>query len=257
MEKFPNFENHAECGEKGLEERLKEIAAELTESGINTDDLCRVNMKAYESLYGSQVEKDIYNIRQREEKWQNQKQKSSKEKKQTKITNGEKMEMFKTALFHKAIGKDFFVLRSSLFDDYNNGIDNVIVEKETGAIVGAFDEVVAGNGKTEKEGKVAARNTRGGAFLKYGVGMENGQPVKQENRHIPLFYLALEKEELAAALEKFDPSEKNLSEMEKDLLEKLTESVKEQIESISKIGMLKDKTTEINDFQNALRKAVE
>lgn len=255
MEKFSNFENRAERGEEALEERLKEIAAELRESDIDVDDFCRIDMEAYEPLYGQQVKKDMYEIKQREKKWQ--KEKPNKEGKQRKRTNGEKMEMFKTALFHKAIGKNFFVLRSSPFDDCNNGIDNVIVEKETGAVVGAFDEVVAKNGKTEKEGKVAARNTRSGAFLKYGIGAAGAKTTKQSNHHIPLFYLALEEKELNDAINDFNLSEEEFSELEKELLKKLAASVKEQTKLISEIGMFKNKTEDIKKFQTALQEATE
>lgn len=253
MEKFSNFENRAERGEEALEERLKKIAAELRESDIDVDDFCRIDMEAYEPLYGRQAKKDMYEIKQREEKWQ--KERPGKKGERRKMTNGEKMEMFKTALFHKAIGKNFFVLRSSPFDDYNNGIDNVIVEKKTGAVVGAFDEVVA-NGKTEKEGKVAARNTRGGAFLKYGIGAAAGtKTVKQNNSHIPLFYLALEEKELNDAINDFNLSEEEFSELEKELLKKLAASVKEQTKPISEIGMFKNKTENIKNFQTALQEA--
>ena len=76
MEKFSNFENRAERGEEALEERLKEIAAELRESDIDVDDFCRIDMEAYEPLYGQQVKKDMYEIKQREKKWQKRRENS-------------------------------------------------------------------------------------------------------------------------------------------------------------------------------------
>lgn len=255
---MPNFENRAERGEESLREYLKELAGKLKKSGIEVDEECHIDMKAYglEARYAAQARKDILDIEKRETKWEKEKGKADKKPLQEKMSNGKKMEMFKTALFNKALGGKFFILRSSLFDDYNNGIDNVIVERGTGAVVGAFDEVVSKDGKAEKAGKVAAHNTKGGAFLKYGIGLKDGQIIKQKNEHIPLFYLALEKEELIQAINNFDASEENLSELEKQLLEKLAGSVKDQIEPISKIGMLKNRVSDIQKFSEALQEAI-
>ena len=252
---MPNFENHAERGYAGLEKRLRRIAEELGKSGIDVDDTCHLDMWTYRSIYGDQANKDNNEVKQMEDRWAEEKGDSKKQKGRKRITNGEKMEMFKTALFHKALGAKFYILRSSLHDDYKNGIDNVIADKESGAVVGAFDEVVAKNGRAEKESKVAVHNTKGGAFLKYGIGIENGQIVKQKNEHIPLFYLALGEEELMRAIESFDSSEENLSTLERDLLAKLAASVNEQTEAIAKIGMLKNKIPDIEKFQNALQEA--
>ena len=63
-------------------------------------------------------------------------------------SNGALLEAAKTILFHKAIKSDFLVMRSSNFDDYENGVDNVMVNKKTGDIICAFDEV-----NDKKDGK--------------------------------------------------------------------------------------------------------
>jgi len=131
-------------------------------------------------------------------------------------------------------------------------------KKETGAVVGAFDEVVAKNGKTEKEGKVAARNTLSGAFLKYGIGAAGAKTTKESNHHIPLFYLALKEEELIRCDKPLRIFQKKaLSELEKELLKKLAASVKEQAKPILEIGMFKNKTEDIKKFQTALQEATE
>jgi len=261
---MPNFENRAERGEEGLRKQLKEIAAELKESGIGVDDECRINMEAYrnEPKYANSVVKDKAEVADMEKTWKEQEKRASAgiidaKTHDKKNRSGEQMEMFKTALFNKAIGGKFFVLRSSRFDDYKHGIDNIIVEKETGAVVGAFDEVVSRDGELDKGSKIRAINGTKGGYLKYGVGLENGKATKQENARIPLFYLALTYKELENAISSFESDQENLSELEKKLLKKLADSVKEQIEPISKIGMLKNKIPDIEKFSAALQEAIE
>ncbi len=252
---MPNFENSAERGLEALEAYVGKIAEELNREGIAATGDCHIDMQKYEEIYGQQAKKDMLETAERERKWGKQEGKKNSNK-QKRLKAGEQMEMFKTAVFHKVLEKDFFVSRSSLFDDYNNGIDNVIVEKQTGNIVGAFDEVVSESDGRGKEDKIAARNTRGGGFLKYGIGIKNNKPVKQANAHIPLFYLALENKELTRAISEFDPSKEELSELEKKLLEKLVNCIDRQIPGIEKIGVLQAKIPSIKILKNALEYAV-
>lgn len=57
---------------------------------------------------------------------------------------------------------------TSRYDDINNGIDNVIVGRTTGNIVGALDEVGETNGPAvqEKKRDIANRNQHGGAAVR-------------------------------------------------------------------------------------------
>jgi len=259
---MPNFENRAERGEEALKEHLKEIAVELKAEGIEVDDECRVNMDSYkaEPKYAGGIAKDKIDIAKMQTDWKKRKQQAKREiikgKKQEKETrSGEKMEMFKTALFHKALGAKFYILRSSLHDDYKNGIDNVIADKESGAVVDAFDEVVSHDGELDKGSKTRTINGTTGGFLKYGIGIKNGEPIKQENPRVPLFYLALTHKELESAISDFEIDREELSELEKALLKKLTDSISEQTKIIAGIQLLKNKIPDIEKFQNALQEA--
>jgi len=54
---------------------------------------------------------------------------------------GDKMEKLKTVIFYKFLKDGFYVTRSSRYDDIKNGIDNIILDKKTGNIICALDEV--------------------------------------------------------------------------------------------------------------------
>ncbi len=71
-----------------------------------------------------------------------------REKKEASKSN--QAEMIITALLHKVLKERFLVVRASVFDDYKHGIDNLILDKETGAVICAFDEVLENEGDKER-----------------------------------------------------------------------------------------------------------
>lgn len=119
-------------------------------------------------------------------------------------SNGVVLEMALTVLLHRLIGNEFIVARASVYDDYANGVDTVIIDKTTGDVVCTFDEVTddaGGNRYAQKLEKTTAKAKRGGTTIRYGLTFEadaagNRQLVKQEITHVPLFYLALDRQQL-------------------------------------------------------------
>ena len=114
---------------------------------------------------------------------------------------------------------------------------NVVLEKETGSLVCALDEVgeSSGPGYEEKKKKVLDRNRRqDGGTLKYGF-----LPEKDKNgenkltlgrvRNIPLFYLALPDEFVKKGIRELIPSLKESSDYERNLFSYFMESLSAQI----------------------------
>ena len=199
-------------GVEKLEVFLREASSELKENGFPVEEDCRINMDAFETKYSPEtIENDKERIKLKEESWLTGKEKAER--------SGEKLEMLKTATFHKFLKKDFFVLRSSIYDDVRNKIDNVIVEKDTGNLVCAFDEVADTTGPRfeEKKEKVLERNSKGGGFLKYGLKIEEGKVVLSSEKNIPIFYLPLSDNDVREGIEKFTPSSEK-SEYEKKII---------------------------------------
>jgi hypothetical protein len=62
------------------------------------------------------------------------------------LSDGERFEVLKTIVFYKFLNEKFIIVRTSSYDDVQNHVDNLIVEKETGNIVCAFYEVSAISG---------------------------------------------------------------------------------------------------------------
>jgi len=242
---------------KNLEEYVESISVELEnefkESGIKLTGDCHIKMESYEKIFGDRVGHDIREVKEQQNKWQ-----GKKPSKKEKIREGEKMEIFKTALFNKVLKNDFLVLRSSLYDDYKNGIDNIIFDKESGTVVGAFDEVVsetAGPVYEQKKSKIAAKNSRAGGYLKYGLAKKGDKIIMESNARVPVFYLALSQNELKEALVGFEVSD-NLSEAEEIMLEKLAKSISEQIKSLENIPLFKQKIPAVKKLELALLAAL-
>lgn len=141
----------------------------------------------YRERYGAETEEEIVRIHG-----------ENKEREK----NGQ-MEMFVAALFHKILKGDFIVARASAYDDYNHGIDTVMVNVKTGDIVCAFDEVhdhKASDRAAEKEEKIKRKARQGGSMLSYGIAMEGGKLVRREVKDLPVFFLGLSTADLEAAL---------------------------------------------------------
>ena len=122
-----------------------------------------------------------------------------REKKEASKSN--QAEMIITALLHKVLKERFLVVRASVFDDYKHGIDNLILDKETGAVICAFDEVLENEGDKERGAmkkieKIKRIAVKGGTEAKYGVALKEQKLVRSSARNIPVFYLTLESKDL-------------------------------------------------------------
>jgi hypothetical protein len=145
----------------------------------------------------------------------------------------ELLEMAVTAIFHKALGDKFLVTRSASYDDYVNGIDNVIVNRETGDVVCAFDEVhdqADGKYVQEKNDKIINKAIHGGAQLKYGLSFHKKYHslIKMPLKNIPVFYLAMDNEHLDTLLADISTDSHQLTKTELSVFEQFINSLETQ-----------------------------
>lgn len=141
-------------------------------------------------------------------------------------------EMSLTLLLNKFLKKDFIVARASSYDDYNNGIDNVLIDKASGEVLCGFDEVMVKRGEStssKKENKLSRLMAKGGAYLKYGARLENNRLVRAAVSNIPAFYISLDKQELEDLMVSLrNPS--GLAEgVEEKIFQKLLASLEDQL----------------------------
>ena len=133
-------------------------------------------------------------------------------------------------------------LPENSFDDYKNGIDNVIIDKETGGVVCTFDEVndLAGGSRHDKKmEKIKKKALQGGYSIKYGYTFITDETtskrrlIQKETNNVPTFYLALSNDELKKLISSMHDTS-TISETEREVYEKLIKSLEEQVEFLLK-----------------------
>jgi hypothetical protein len=216
----------------GLREALSKMAAETNRNFrgfLDTDNRIIIRGKdAWDdkTLALAQEQAFCREINKSKETWQH-----DVEKNPANLT-----EVALTVLLYKFLKKDFIVARSSSYDDYNNGIDQVLVYKPTGEVVCGFDEVIGNHGDdggTKKSAKLEKIMSKGGATVKYGATMLDGKLVRDEVKNVPAFYMALSKEELNELLESIKNNAIDINEIDKKIFTKLISSLAEQSASLS------------------------
>ena len=139
---------------------------------------------------------------------------------------GTQFEMLKTAIMHKHTEGRFIVVRSSLYDDKTNGVDNVLVDTVSGHTICAFDEISNTTLRTrdlaKKADAVLGKNlgaytsmvntmtfgaqensSEKGAKLKYGIKLSNGELKCEEMINLPIFVLSLDYDHVNDGLQAF------------------------------------------------------
>lgn len=243
-----------------LGEGLSAIAGTINrETGLAfADDECRVSMDAFGGLYDKRIRKDDRKIvmansmhasgiadtplYQEAHAAGNANPSENVEIRKLleerahegKKSDGQLAEAVATIVLHKAIGDRFLVTRASEYDDYENGVDTLIVDKETGETVCAFDEVVdtiqSGDVGAERYRKKIARSKEslrkhGGMRVKYGVTYSGGVGASKMELcaldHVPTFCLSLERSELYGLVREMKRGIQEMSETETSFLTNL------------------------------------
>lgn len=171
------------------------------------------------------------------------------------------LEKFATVVFHKVLGDKFVVMRSSKHDDYENGFDNIIVNKETGDVICAFDEVhseAKHGGVDRKEEKIRSKARNGGANIKYGLTFEddeNGHKkmVKKKIANVPTFFLSMEPQDLQEALRNMNGNLDDApSAVELKVFDQFIISLEGQIEILKKDHLPSGVANNIESFKKSL-----
>lgn len=220
---------------------------------------CRINLDFFRGIYPTnEIERDKKKIKKLEEKWYKNLSKEEIEKERLRQI-GEQLEILKTAILYKNLHKEFIVVRASVYDDIKNGVDNLILEKETGNLICVLDEV---SGITrprieEKKRKILNRNRKGGGKLKYGIKLEKGKIVLGEIKNIPIFYFALPQEYIKEGVKELIPSFEKRSEWERNIFNWFFSSLTSQLKYLKLESNLpkelKEKLTRLEKFLKRIK----
>jgi len=250
--------------DKGIEainDDLKEIVSERKEEGYEVEENGHIDFLAFKNERGRHfgyysptlIEEDRKFVERKEKEWKEEKE-SQKRKGEKwyqewlkKERDGELLERYITVIFDEFLGEKFDVLRTSRLDDYKNHVDTLLLDKETGIPLCAFDEVADTSGPRfeKKKEEILKKNLEGGVFIKYGYRIEKGKISPDSLSNIPVFYLAMDKWSLRDSIKKDSPATRRgafsgLSFAMKKQIEVLREKlssispVRKKLESIEK-----------------------
>lgn len=172
----------------------------------------------------------------------------------------ERLEMLVYAIFWKNLKEKFVIVRASRHDGDINKVHTVLLEKGTGALVCAFDEVgdTAGADYDRKQEAIRDRNFRGGASLKHGLRLEKRDDraviTQGEVRNIPIFYIAIPKDRVDKGVTGFNPSPEQSSEFEKKLFQYFVLAISQQIGGLELYENRLDENLKkrLSDFKRAV-----
>ena len=155
-----------------------------------------------------------------------------------------------TVFLNKIIGDRFIVVRSSKYDDYEHGVDNVLVDKQTGFVVCGFDQVLGmgdNDGSDKKREKVEKINLKGGARLEYGIKLDENQKIQiSKMKNVPAFFLGLTKDDLISLVKNMS-EDKNSDDLSNNILNKILKSLKEQEGNIKNLLKNQDNLSLLNN----------
>lgn len=259
--KKEDFRNQQEVAAKRLTEALqrltKEIEAETEEGFVNEEGM--INLEAFKDTPGfAKVEEHKQKIQDRniqtsrindpEFRESFTKNYGFVDESEEAITErlldraarlkekGDQVEKLITVLLHKGLGHNYTVVRSSPFDDYKNGVDNLLVHRETGEVIGAFDEVHGegvGLAAQRKQTKILEKSKSGGADIMYGFTYDNGKLVKRSLKHVPVFYIEVTTDKVKELLPAMDfDNLDNLNSTEADFFHEILHSLKTQAQHL-------------------------
>lgn len=187
--------------------------------------------------------------------WANRQYKTVEEWRKSKDKNPSTItEMAVTLVLHRLLRDRFIVARASTYDDYVYGVDNVLIDKQTGAVVCGFDEVLGyegDDGGDKKDEKMKKSLAEGGSSLKYGATIEEGKIKRQELKHIPTFYLSLSKDDLSNLLKDLK-AHNEPTENEKYLALKMLSSLDKQYYEAKEIAVNQILQENLDKFAGSL-----
>lgn len=181
----------------------------------------------------------------------------AKHREKKEASKSSQAEMIITAILHKVLKERFLVVRSATYDDYTHGMDNLILDKETGAVICAFDEVLENVGDRErgtnkKIEKIKRAAVKGGTEAKYGISLKDEMLTRAHVRNVPVFYLTLESKNLIELTDQLFKNNPVIAEAEARLFAHLVGSIKEQKEMLQKLNLPATMKRSLDSFESSL-----
>lgn len=188
------------------------------------------------------------------------------------FTAGEILEIFKTAILNSILNKRYLVIRASKYDDYFNGVDNIILDKNSGEVIAAIDDVadLTSSRFYNKKNEIIKINLESGVKIKYGIGLtgeeKTGEIIPVANLYgLPIFYIAIAENILFELVEKFgeytDKEKMKILDWIVKLIELLISEIelklgfqRTEYQNQNELRRLNERLNKLRNFKEELRK---
>lgn len=154
-----------------------------------------------------------------------------------KMRDGNVSEDLLFLMMNKVAGDRYITLKTSEYDDFRNGVDMVLVDTETDAVICTFDATVS-DVKSRMQHKMDRAKNRidngKGLYMKYGVSFDENQHMKLGAiQNIPPLFLDLPKQDLKRILHVMDfKIDSELSDAEIEVVSGLLDKLDVQIDEL-------------------------
>lgn len=158
------------------------------------------------------------------------------------------------AVLDVKLGDRYLIVRSNAYDDYAGGVDHLIVDRQTGDVVCAVDEVVADEADqrlSAKQQRAERRSEHHGSTVRFGVTFEHGRLVRKQLEHLLTFIVPVARDTLRSALGELGRGEPGASV--EDVYARLTESLARQAQELQRADLSVGLRIALAKFQRTLR----
>ena len=154
-----------------------------------------------------------------------------------KMRDGNISENLLFLMMNKVAGDRYITLKTSEYDDFRNGVDMILVDTQTDAVICTFDATVSGfNSRMDHKMERAKQriDSGRGLYMKYGVSFDADQEISLgEIQNIPPLFLDLPKKDLKRILHLMDfHIDTELSSMEIEVVSGLLDKLDAQINDL-------------------------
>ncbi len=156
-------------------------------------------------------------------------------------------ELLINILLHRILKKDFIVARTAKIDDYEAGVDFIVINPETGETICAFDGVTENDTKQnefsktntdKKTQKIENIARKGGAQIKYGLKVINGKLERAPIKNTPVFYLSLSDKDFNLLSKMYTKENANtVTREELEIFNNFINSLKDQHEKLLRLNL--------------------
>ena len=238
-----------------LKNRGKEKIEELNLENIVDEDF-RAKSDIFKDIYSEEIlEQDKKKVKKIDGKIE---QREIELFRKIRALKGEIVEISKTIFSDKLFNNKFVVVRTNKYDDYVNGIDEILIDKETGQPIAALD-LITYEPDYEKESieKSIERKKRKffakvlfGSFLKYSLYLDKNKKLRLGGFvDVPFLFIKFNFQDILNIIKAdIENDDSKIKEIGKNLIDEILKFYEEEIFNLENEETISIKESAINNF---------